>query len=327
MHLANQFQPNPAPLNATQVQDITSASTSLLLTPPGMAPELNTPNEVKQLISSLARNKAPGKDKLPPKALKEAPPNLNAYLAALFNAILLTSHFPTAWKTAIISMLPKPRKNTKLPENYRPISLLSHLSKLFERVLLHRLLSHVQHSNLLPSHEFGFRAGHDTQCQLIRVVDEICIAINEEKYTVGVFIDIRSAFDKVWHQGIPIKLKDQLFNASYILLLASFLQNRSFQVRSENALSPPQPILAGVPQGSTLSPLLYALYTADIPTTPHVMLATNADDTAFFSRNIHIQFALAHMQRQLDLLADWTMSLRINIHVAKTRCTVFERRK
>jgi hypothetical protein len=161
----------------------------------------------------------------------------------------------------------------------------------------------------------------------VRVVDHLTSGFNENAFTIGVFLDVEKAFDRVWHKGLIAKLIRQRFPDCYIRLLASFLTERTFQVSCEGATSTPRDINAGVPQGSTLSPLLYALYTADIPTTLHCEMATFADDTAMFATNKNIRFATIVMRRQLQTLGDWSKKWRIKINPQKSQAVIFTRRR
>ncbi|GBP80769.1 RNA-directed DNA polymerase from mobile element jockey [Eumeta japonica] len=138
-----------------------------------------------------------------------------------------------------------------------------HIVKLFERIALRRLLRH-----LTPRQEqFGFRSRHSTTLQLARVLQHMAGEHNRGRRTVGVFLDIEKAFDRVWHPGLVFKLLNTQIPPALVRTVASFLEDRSFFVAVEDAISDPRPIYAGVPQGSScLSPCLYGVYTDDIPT-------------------------------------------------------------
>ncbi|GBP54298.1 RNA-directed DNA polymerase from mobile element jockey [Eumeta japonica] len=158
----------------------------------------------------------------------------------------------------------------------------------FERALLTKLRRF-----LTPRQEqYGFREGHSTTLQLIRVLHYLASERNCERYTVAVLLDMEKAFDRVWHDGLIYKLMDTSLPPALTRVVANFLQRRSFCVAVDDVLSALRPIRAGVPQGSCLSPELYAVYTDDIPTLhghledweDDVMLALYADDSAFLHR-------------------------------------------
>jgi len=187
-------------------------------------PQLTTPREVVKILSKFPPNKAPGPDQVPNQALKEAPRRLSVYLSLLFNTILLTCHFPTSWKLATVCMIPKPGKNPLFPQNYRPITLLSTLSKVLEKILHARLHHHVETNSLLPPHQFGIRRHYDTQLQLVRVVDQLTTGFNDFAHTIGIFLDVEKAFDRVWHKGLFTKLHLLQIPDTYVHLLHSYLR-------------------------------------------------------------------------------------------------------
>ena len=176
------------------------------------------------------------------------------------------------------------RQAGKLPteaSSYRPLKLLPVMSKVFERLLRHRLDETIHIDGLLPIHQFGFRNNHSTIQQGHRVVNKIKESIEGKKMCTSVFLDIQQAFDKVRQRRLLYKLKLRL--PDYLYLLKFYLSERYFQVKIDDELSDYHPIRVGVPQGSVLGPLLYLKYTADIPTTQDTLMATIADDTAIQS--------------------------------------------
>ncbi|GBP67644.1 RNA-directed DNA polymerase from mobile element jockey [Eumeta japonica] len=256
-----------------------------------------SPTETAGAIFRLPKRKAPGPDGIPIIAIKQLPRRAMVAMTRLFNGILRTA------------------------SSQRPITLLSHIAKLFERVLLRRLLRH-----LTPRQEqFGFRSGHSTTLQLARVLHHMAVEHNRGRRTVGVFLDIEKAFDRVWHSGLLYKLIENRIPPALVRTVASFLKDRDFYVSVEDATSDPRPIRAGVPQGSCLSPCLYAVYTDDIPTLTDqlqhwedVVLVLYADDSAYLASSRRADLAAAKLQRVLDLLPDWLDRWRVAVNVTKT---------
>ncbi|GBP68775.1 Probable RNA-directed DNA polymerase from transposon X-element [Eumeta japonica] len=164
----------------------------------------------------------------------------------------------------------------------RPISLLPIPSKIYESLLLLRILPLVEQHKIIPDHQFGFRRKHATVDQIHRLINEIDKSFESKEYCASVFLDISQAFDRVWHEGLLFKIKSSLPN--YICqILESFIQNRRFVVQHGEALSRLCDINAGVPQGSVLGPLLYLIYTSDLPTSDCITTGTFADDTAILA--------------------------------------------
>jgi hypothetical protein len=251
-----QFSPNPGPdlpeVN-TNIQTIrhTPILNSLFISPGTLA----------QYIKRLPNRKAPGQDTISNAALKNIPPKGIVMLTNIFNGCLRLGYFPSAWKTGIIITIPKAGKDHNLPVNHRPITLLSSVSKLLERVVLKFLLDAV--GRKIRHEQFAFRSNHSTSLQLVNVIDHLCLKANNKEKTAAVFLDVEKAFDRVWHDGLLHKLHVLGTPIQITKMVDSFLGNRFFTVRNDNCFSSTRPILAGVPQGSCLSPS----YTPFTPTT------------------------------------------------------------
>lgn len=288
---------------------------------------LITPEEVSIAIRALPANKAPGPDDIPGKALKELPREAAGHLAGIFNAIIVKKTYPNAWKHSVVVPVPKQGKNRKLPASYRPISLLSQVSKLFERLLLHRLKILMDQRRLIPPEQFGFQSGHSTVLQIIRVVEDITLAYNNKEYCGALFLDVSKAFDSVWHHGLLWKLHLLGLPRAVIQLLASYLQGRTFAVRVANSLSTVRPIEAGVPQGSVLGPTLYTLYTSDLPKSPRVERAIYADDTAIYTRSRWPQIMHRRLQDACVDIEEWSRKWRLRFNAQKSQAIVFTRRR
>lgn len=271
----------------------------------------------KEIDNNLNPKKSPGYDEISPKILKELPKKAIIHLTHIFNAILRTEYIPEQWKRAQVIMLLKPGKPPENVTSYRPISLLPSLSKLLEKLLLKRLKPIIEETNLIPEHQFGFRNGHSTVDQVHRVTNVISKALEEKKYCCGVFLDVSQAFDKVWHKGLLIKLRDQLPH-TWCALLESYLTDRQFRVTHEEAITEWKDISAGVPQGSVLGPILYLLYTADIPNDDNTTLAMFADDTAILSTRNSQLTATDNLQKSIDNIFAWTRRWKIRINGDKS---------
>jgi hypothetical protein len=258
--------------------------------------------------------------------LHEMPHEGYQALLYIFNAIRRLQYWPAPLKQAKIIMIQKPGKNPTDVASYRPISLLPILAKILEKFLLRRLYRDTKLQEWIPSHQFGFRKAHSTIQQCHRITDIINKAFEEHKYCSAIFLDVSQAFDKVWHQGLLYKIKRTL-PAEYLNILKSYLTDRHFSVSLNNKTSSLLPMLSGVPQGSILGPLLYTLYTADLPQSDKTILSTFADDTAIFSTDPDPIQTSANLQEHLLKIVTWTQRWKLKINKSKSSHVSFSLRR
>jgi hypothetical protein len=154
--------------------------------------------------------------------------------------------------------------------------------KLFEKLLIKRLKPIIERKNLIPNHQFGFRSKHSIIDQVHRITNVIEQALEEKKVCSAIFLDVAQAFDKLWHEGLNQKLRTIVSKQS-AKILESYLTERFFRIKQGDAYSELKEIKAGVPQGSVLGPVLYLLYTSDLPKLENSIVATFPDDTAILA--------------------------------------------
>lgn len=286
-----------------------------------------TPAEIRLILTKLKTRKAPGLDGIPNAALKELTNKATVYLAQIVNGILTHSHFPADFKKSKIILFPKPGKDLTFPQNYRPISLLSCISKIVERVILTRLSLHLADKKTLINEQFGFRAKHSSNHQVLRLTEMITKGFNEKRVTAAVFLDVAQAFDRVWHEGLLAKMISMDVPGYLVRLVESYLEDRSFEVHHLTAVSTTRRIEAGVPQGSLLGPTLFSIYVNDMPTSPNVERAIYADDTALVAQSWQGHQACKYLQTALSQLEDWCEAWRIKINVSKSNAVLFTKRR
>lgn len=291
------------------------------------SPPIITPNDINEIIKHLNAHKSPGPDNINNKMLKNIPLNVVTNIAKIINACFKFSHFPDKWKLATVIMIPKPSQDHKLPTNYRPISLLNSLAKIFEKTILFQIKDHCNSHNILPNEQFGFRNKHSTSHQLLRAVNTISAGFNNYMRTGAVFLDIARAFDKVWHTGLLYKLITLKFPPHLIFIIKSYLENRKFRVRVGSLLSDYFSIQAGTPQGALLSPILYNIYTHDIPNPPHIYLHLFADDTALLTQSKQTQTIINRLQKALNTIEKYCHTWKIAINTKKTQAMIFKRKR
>ena len=239
-----------------------------------------TPKMVKKVKTHLDSSKASGPDSIPVVVLKNCEPELLHILAELFHKCLKESCFPDCWKVSLVVPVFKNFGETSTAKNYRPVNLLSVVSKVFEKLVNNRIVDHLEK---FSDFQYGFRSSRSTADLLTVVSDRIARAFNRSGATRAVAIDISKAFDRVWHTGLLHKLKSYGISGQIFGLISSFLSNRRLRVVLDGKSSQEYPVNAGVPQGSILGPTLFLLYINDLPDDVICNIAIYADDTTLYS--------------------------------------------
>jgi len=213
---------------------------------PSSEPKLTNPDEVHEAIRGFKFGKAPGPNGITNRALKHLPQRAVSLLAQIFNAILLTHHFPSLWKHARVISIFKLGKDPALPSSYRPISLLDTLGKLSEKIILARILHEVSERGLMQDDQFGFRPRHSTSLQLARLDERKTRNFGEKRLTGAVFLDVAKAFDTVWIYVLLYKLTLLKFPSYIVHKIASYLRGRMFEASFQTGTSSRRGMLAGV---------------------------------------------------------------------------------
>ncbi|KAK3095789.1 hypothetical protein FSP39_019145 [Pinctada imbricata] len=285
-----------------------------------------TAQEIIDQIKILDPKKACGPDVFSHIMLKKVCNAIAFPLSIIFNKSIELGKFPSHWKHAHV--LPIHKKGDKsTPSNYRPISLLSCIGKLFERVMFKHLYNHLHANNLLYDLQSGFRPGHSTVTQLIEMYHQICLAIDNREFSCFTFCDISKAFDRVWIKGLIYKLEKYGFKGRILAWISDYLSNRTQQVKLKNSVSSVGFLKSGVPQGSVLGPLLFLTYINDIPDGLHGLTRLFADDTS----NSHTSNDLVQIQDENnhDLLkiTQWAHDWLVDFNPQKTKVMIFGSRQ
>ena len=224
----------------------------------------------------------------------------------IFRNILLTSIYPNIWKLA--NVIPIFKKGVKqVINNYRPISLLPICGKMFEKIVFNNLYSYLDANNLITKNQSGFRPGDSTTNQLLYLVNEIHQAFENPKSLEvrSVFLDISKAFDKVWHDGLIFKLKQNGVSGSLLMFFQNYLNDRKQRVVLNVSHSSYCVVKSGVPQGSVLGPLLFLIYIDDLERNIKSNIKFFADDTMLFSIVKDPVISANNLNHDLGTIQQW----------------------
>ena len=272
-------------------------------------------HEIITLIRGLEVGKANGPDEISANMLLICDETIVIPLKIIFENILLTGIYPDMWKSA--NIVPIHKKNDKqIIKNYRPISLLPICSKILEKLIFNHLYSYFSTNKLITKNQSGFRSGDSTTNQLIELVNVIHKSFDKRgSYEVrSVFLDISKAFDKVWHEGLIFKLKQNGLCGSLLTLIENYLDGRNQRVVLNGSSSTFFPIKSGVPQGSVLGPLLFLIYINDLEKHIKSKIKFFADDTMIFSV-VHDPLLTANeLNHDLHMINCWAHQWKLDFN-------------
>jgi len=279
--------------------------------------------EISDIIKSLDLNKSLGPNSIPIFILKLCQGFFSTNLEKIINLSFKTGIFPELCKIAKVIPIFK-KENPLLCKNYRPISLLPIFSKIFEKLIYIRMYKYLDTNNLLYDKQFGFRSKHSTNHALISLTESIKKHLDNKELVSGIFIDLAKAFDTVNHKILCNKLSYYGFRGKFNDLIKSFLSNRKQYVSINGFDSDKLEISCGVPQGSTLGPLLFVLYINDLQYSLKFASANHfADDTCLLYANKKPKTVETNLNFDLKSLNQWLCANRLSLNIDKTRLLLF----
>lgn len=283
--------------------------------------------DVKEAVAHFS-SEAVGEDGIPHSIISKALPFIGPHVVQIFNASLKQGIFPDTWKKAHVIPLKKARAPSS-PADFRPISILPLLSKVFEKIVHSQMIQYLESNNLIDPLQTGFRKNHSTQTALLKLADDIRTGMDSKLLTVLLLFDMSKAFDSISRTRLLRKLQELGFSKTVLAWICSYLTGREQLVtsRSEGNSSWLTTNL-GVPQGSVLGPLLFILYINDICKalpTDKVKHLLYADDL-----QIYIQISRDKLHEGVNLLAEaarsiqeWANAAGLRLNVAKTKAILF----
>ena len=290
---------------------------------------LKTPSigRVHKLLTKIDEKKSVGLDKIPSKLLKIAADIVAPSLTAIFTASINTGIFPNEWKESRVSPVYKSGARND-PSNYRPISVIPVIAKIFEKIVYDQLYEYLNNYNFLTTCQSGFRSLHSTLTALLEATNSWSVNIDNGLINGVVFIDLKKAFDTIDHNVILKKLRNYGVDLNSLKWFESYLTNRTQKCRVNDHLSKTNPVTCGVPQGSNLGPLLFLIYINDLPNclkcaTPRMF----ADDTSISYAANSMDELQSVVNSELENLHKWLNTNKLSLNIAKTEFMIIGSRQ
>ena len=283
-----------------------------------------TEAEVAQVIKNLKPKSSSGFDGISSKTIKKVAKVILKPLTFCINKSIKDKVFPTILKMSQILPLYK-KGDENQASNFRPISMLSVISQILQKIINNQCDEHVKNHDLLHDKQFGFRAAHSTSHALFLTINEIEMALNQKKYVILLSLDLRMAFDTVNTERIlPEKLRHYFQNEETCKLLDSFFKERKQFVQISNHKS--RVINAknvSVVQGSAIGPPTFSLYINDLPQVTDLDCVLFADDTTLILAGKSLENLEKKVNEELIKIKDYLDANKLSLNVAKTTFAVF----
>ena len=277
-----------------------------------------SPNEVRKLLEKLDTKKSTGLDNLPSRMLKIAAGVLAPSLAFLFNQSISSGIVPTEWKLARVTPIFKKGKRQDV-NNYRPISIIPAVAKVFERIIYDQFFKYLNDNDLLVNCQSGFRSLHSTLTSLLEASNSWSVNIDNGLINGVICIDLKKAFDTIDHKILLRKLASYGIDHRALKWFDSYLSDRQQKCVVNGELSGARAVTCGVPQGSLIGPLLFLIYINDLPNCLSKALPRMyADDTSISIAASSLPELESALNTELTYLHEWLNVNKLSLNIAKT---------
>lgn len=307
---------NTAPTNTSPELPVSHGNSFVLL---------DTDNEeVERTILGLKSSCAVGWDDIPSNIIKACRATLVPYITHICNISFATGVFPKCFKKAIVHPIFKSGNRDNV-NNYRPISVLSSMSKVLERLLNNRLVNYLESQNLISPNQFGFRKNKSTEDAVLGLTELVSCMLDSKKKAIGMFLDLSKAFDTVSVPILITKMERLGFRGESLNIFKDYLQDRSQCVKVDKYTSDDRNLSYGVPQGSILGPTLFIIYVNDLCqlNIPFCHIFTYADDTALVISGMDWSECKLRAESALTTAISWLNQNLLTMNVNKTMYMTF----
>ena len=275
-------------------------------------------SKVCSLLSKLCKSKATGLDQISARLVRECSDVIAESLCTIFNCSIDTGIFPDDWKSAKVLPLFKQGERSEMG-NYRPISIIPTVAKVFERIIYDQVYAFLTVNELISSFQSGFRCLHSTVSALLEATNDWAFNIDQGNVNAVVFLDLKKAFDTVDHEILLSKLKAYGFGDSAHTWFKSYLRNRSQRCFVNGHFSDKRLLSCGIPQGTILGPLLFLLYINDLPNClVHSNSRMYADDTHLTFASNNIDDINSNLNQDLANVNEWLIANKLTLNQSKT---------
>ena len=281
-------------------------------------------DEVERVLLSLDTSSASGSCDIDTCVLVACIDQLKIPLTDLFNLCLISGVIPDEWKIAHVTPVYKGSGTKSDLDNYRPISIISPIAKVFEKLLAERIQNHFESNGLLTENQYSFRKGLSCELALNTLIDSWKEQLDQKNFVISIFLDLSKAFDTIDHNILLRKLEFYNFNKEALLLIKNYLSNRSAVIKLNGSLSKKQEIKVGLPQGSILGPLLFIIFVNDLC---HLQISSDlnlfADDITGSAAGKTVDDVLKLLTIDLIVICEWLKHNRLVINWKKTHAILF----
>ena len=282
-----------------------------------------TEYDVLLAVKTIDNYKASSVENLSSRILKDAFLAIIPQLTFLYNMSFSCNKFPVSWKIAKVIPLQKPGDSSDV-NNLRPVSLLPLPGKIAERLAHTKISKFLEDNHMLNENQGGFRKNKSTIATTADFTDDIGLGLNEKKYTLASFVDLRKAFDTVNHVILVNKLHEFGLHGDTISWLSDYLTDRKQLCFANNVISETRDMVCGVPQGSILGPMLFLIYINDLENAlDNCDIKLYADDTVLYSTSVDEAEANTNIRNDMKLLFEWCNTNKLTVNIKKTKLMLF----